>query len=224
MNILIIEDDKGACLFLNKGLRHRGCFCEIVMNGKKGLKKIIENIYDLAIIDLSLPDLDGVSIIKKVREKGVKIPIIVLTANHDVSTKTYLFEVGIDDYIIKPFSFDELHARILSIARRIEGREPTAHLQVANLELIPEQHVAKRGGRQIKLRPKEYALLEYLMQHKNQAVSRNTLLEAVWGYNSASLSNTVDTHMGSLRRKINGHFKKKLLITVHGVGYKIKSG
>jgi DNA-binding response OmpR family regulator len=219
MRILIIEDNRGIRNFLSQGFRYKNYICDEAINGKEGLKKILSNNYDLAIVDLMLPELNGEKVIDQARQIGIMIPIIVLTVVQDLQTKTRLLEMGVDDFVEKPFSFEELYARVNAILRRHKRTEVTEYLKISDLELVPEKRLAKRADKTIPLRGKEYALLEYLMRNKDKVVSRNTLMENVWGYNTACTSNTVDSHISSLRHKVDEWFATKLIKTVHGIGY-----
>ncbi len=219
MKALVIEDDKNICDFLSKGFNYKNGFCDFVFTGKEGLEILSRKNYDIVIVDLVLPDLDGADIIKRMREKGITIPIIVLTALQGANKKVELLNLGADDYMTKPFSFEELFARISSILRRKKNSHPTEYLKAGDLELDPEKRIARRAGKEISLRRKEYALLEYFLRHKNKVVSRENLMRDVWGYSTASTSSTVDSHVSVLRRKIDSGFKKKLIKTIHRVGY-----
>lgn len=185
----------------------------------RGLKKITGSDYAVAIVDLVLPKMDGTSLIQKIRENNIKTPLVVLSAIQDIAKKTRLLEIGADDYITKPFSFEELYARVLAILRRSQNRLPMENLEFDELKLVPEKRVAFRLEKKISLRKKEYALLEYLMQHPNQVISREELMQNVWDYQSFVLSNTVDSHVSSLRHKVDSGQKKKLIKTIYGIGY-----
>ena len=224
MKILIIEDDVVIQNFLKRGFRYKQCVIDQAFDGSEGLEKLINDNYDISIIDLLLPKLDGASLIQKARESGVKIPIIVLSSLQDFPTKTHLLDIGVDDYVVKPFSFEELYARILAILRRVQNQLPAEYLELNDLKLIPDKRMAVRSDKEIPLRKKEFALLEYLMQHPNQVVSRGELMQNVWDYNSLISSNTVDSHISSLRRKVDHGYKKSLIKTIHGIGYMLKSG
>lgn len=219
MKILIIEDDVAIQNFLKRGFCYKQCVIDQAYDGLEGLEKLTNNDYAVAIVDLVLPKMDGTSLIQRIRENGIKTPIIVLSALQDLSKKTHLLEIGADDYITKPFSFEELYARILAVLRRSQNRLPTEHLEFADLKLIPEKRIAVRLDKKVPLRKKEYALLEYLMQHPNQVVSREELMQNVWDYQSFVLSNTVDSHVSSLRHKVDHGRKKPLIKTIYGIGY-----
>lgn len=190
-------------------------------DGESGLEKAILNNYDIIILDLLLPKMDGAELIKKLREKKRDTPIIVVTAINDQENKIRLLNIGADDYIEKPFSFMELIARIRVILRRIRNAGIAEVIKVNDLVINPISREVRRNGKLIELRNKEFMLLEYLVQHCGEAVNHAVLLENVWDFNSSSLSNTVGTHISNLRKKVDRGFKKKLIQTVHGFGYKI---
>ena len=221
MKVLIIEDNTGIQNALMQGFKTKNIIAESASDGKEGLRKLRNTSYNVVIIDLLLPKLSGEKVIEKMREEEINIPILVLTAVRDIKTKTRLLSLGADDYIEKPFSFDEVCARISAILRRgISYRKKTT-IKMDDLEIIPEKRIAIRGKRKIVLRPKEYALLDYLLQHPEVVISRQTLMDQVWGYCTSTLSNTVDSHISALRRKIDQKGEKKLIKTIHGMGYMI---
>ncbi|MCK5603373.1 response regulator transcription factor [Candidatus Pacearchaeota archaeon] len=223
MKILIIEDDRSIQNFLKRGLRYKQAVVHQAFDGMEGLEKLENNKYDIAIVDLLLPKLDGSSLIQKARDNGIETPIIALSALQELSTKTHLLDIGVDDYMVKPFSFEELFARILAVTRRSQNKPPTQYIKLDDLTLIPEKRIAERSGKEIPLRKKEYLLLEYFMQHPNKVISREDLIQNVWGYQENMPSNTVDSHISSLRNKINKGYKNSLIDTVHGVGYMLSS-
>ena len=219
MKILIIEDNISVLNALQQGFKYKHVITDQALDGSEGLKMLNDHFYDLAIIDLYLPGVDGEKIIKKARELGIKTPILVLTASKDIDTKTRLLEAGVDDYVEKPYSFEELFARITAILRRSKQNFPSEYLKIEDLELLPDKRIAVRAGKKIPLRGKEYELLKYFMNHPNTVVNRQTLMEKVWGYSTSVLSNTVDAHVSNLRQKIDKGFRKTLIKTIHGIGY-----
>lgn len=223
MKILIVEDSVDVLNALKKSFKNKKVITDHCTNGLEGLKKLKENEYDLAILDLMLPELRGEEILKEVKALGVKTPLLVLTANTDVRKRAKLLEGGAEDFIQKPYTFEELYARVQAILRRIQNSIPTEYLKVADLQLLPERRMALLDGKEIELKGKEYSLLEYLMCHPDQVISRQTLMEEVWDYSAAVLSNTVDAYMYKVRQKIDKNSKKKMIKTIHGVGFMLNS-
>ena len=224
MKLLLVEDEIGLSNFLIRGLKYEGYQIDHAATGEDAINLIQENNYDLIILDLILPKMSGEDVLKELRNQQKMTPVIVLTALDDVDTKIKLLNTGADDYLVKPFSFVELIARIKSVMRRSKGNtKQIKELVVGELKINPSRHLVTRKGVPISLRLKEYALLEYLMQNPDKVISRNTLLEKVWDYNARVFSNTVDSHISLLRKKIDGNHKNKLIETVHGVGYILRS-
>lgn len=224
MKILLIEDELELSSFLIRGLKKEGYEVDHLQNGKGVMSQLKKNSYDIMILDLMLPEVSGEEVLKEMRINRNIMPVIVLTAVDDVETKTKILNMGADDYLVKPFSFVELIARIKSVLRRSQGSQQTQQqLKVGDLVLDPEMRMVTRGDKTIKLRLKEYILLEYFMQNVDKVMNRSTLIEKVWDYNAQLYSNTVDSHISSLRKKINKGFDRKLIETVHGVGYILKS-
>lgn len=224
MKILLIEDELELSSFLVRGLKKESYEIDHLEDGKGIMNHLKKNTYDVMILDLMLPGISGEEVLKEMRLNRNIMPVIVLTAIDDVETKTKILNMGADDYLVKPFSFVELLARIKSVLRRSQGNNQSAQqLKVGELVLDPEMRMVTRAGKPIKLRLKEYILLEYFMQNADKVVNRSTLIEKVWDYNAQLYSNTVDSHISSLRKKLNQGFERKLIETVHGVGYILKS-
>lgn len=219
MKILIIEDSVDVLNALRKSFRNRKVITDHCASGEDALKKLKSQHYDLAILDLALPDMRGEDILKEVKSLNIQIPLLILTANTDVKKRAKLLEVGAEDFIQKPFTFDELYARIQAILRRVQNSVPTEYLKIGDLELIPERRMAIKNGKEIELKGKEYNLLEYMMRHPNQVITRQTLMEEVWDYSASVLSNTVDAYMYKVRQKIDKGSTHKMIKTVHGVGF-----
>jgi heavy metal response regulator len=219
MKILLVEDDKGITRFIKKGLLENGYSVEVASDGERGLASATQGNYDLIILDIMLPKIDGRDILKRMRETGVQIPVIFLTAKDSERDIVYGLNLGADDYITKPFSLNELLARIRAILRRSETIELPSRFQVANLILEPDGHRVFREKVKIELTPKEYALLEFFIRHPGQIITRTMISEKVWDYHFDTSTNIIDVHVSHLRNKIDKDFEPKLLHTIKGVGY-----
>ncbi len=220
MRILLIEDDIETGEYITRGLGEKGYTVDHTTDGKDGLYLAMNNDYDLIIVDRMLPSIDGLSLIKMLRAADRKMPILILSALGDVDEKVEGLRGGADDYLPKPYAFSELLARVEALLRR--GKEiPVNSLQVGDLRMNLESYTVIRQGRRIDLKPTEFRLLEYLVRHKGQVVTRTMLLENVWGYNFDPQTNVVDVHISRLRSKIDKGFDKELIKTVRGIGYKI---
>ena len=223
MKILIIEDNVTILTALKQGFKYKSVVVDHCTDGKEGYDKLTCNLYDLAVIDLELPGMRGEEIVRKAKRKSIRTPLLVLTSSRDVKTKTMLLEAGVDDFMEKPYSFEELYARMMAIIRRSRIGFPSEYLVIEDLELLPEKRKAVRSGREIDLRGKEYDLLKYFMAYPNKVISRPVLMEDVWGYTASTLSNTVDAYVSNLRVKLDKGFEKKLIKTIHGVGYMMEA-
>lgn len=220
MKILLVEDEKRLSHFIKKGLTEHGFAVDQAFDGEEGLYLAIEETYDVIILDVMLPKLNGVEICKQLRASKKNTPILMLTARGETDDKILGLESGADDYLTKPFVFAELKARINALLRR-SYHQVTNSLTIADLEVDPLKHIVKRNGKMIKLTPKEFAILELLLRRKNEVVTRTQVTEHVWDYNFDSLSNVVDVFIGTLRKKIDHGNKTKLIHTLHGIGYMI---
>lgn len=220
MRILLVEDEKRLSHVIEKGLVESGYAVDKVYNGEEGLYLAESESYDLIILDLMLPKIDGITVCKELRAKHIVTPILMLTAKTKVEDKVIGLDAGADDYLTKPFAFVELNSRLQALLRR-SYRQPESTLRVDTLELDPIKHIVTRNGKHIPLTPKEFAILEFLMRHKDEVVTRTQITEHTWDYNFDSLSNVVDVFITTLRKKIDNNQKIKLIHTVHGVGYKI---
>jgi len=222
MKILLVEDEQKLAQALSRGLTHEGYAVDVVGDGKKALTRISlhRNDYDLVILDLMLPSMDGHEICRQVREWNITVPILVLTARAETETKVDLLLSGADDYLVKPFSFAELTARIRALLRRPNEVLPEV-LKVNGIELNPSQRRVTRDGSDVELTLKEFGLLEYFMRHPNQVVNREDLLSHLWDFNYAGFSNVVDVHVKNLRRKLTGTGGSDVLETVRGIGYRL---
>jgi len=223
MKILLVEDEAGIANFLIRGLKYEGYAVDHVVDGEEALDKILNGQYGAVVLDLLLPSMDGEKIVAEVRREKNTTPIIVLTAISDTESKIRILNLGADDFLTKPFSFMELAARIKSMARRSQSKisEPD-RLVVKDLVLVPREHLVMRDGKIIKLRLKEFELLQYLMSHINEVISRSSLTEKVWDYNAQIFSNSIDSHISLLRKKINKGYTEKLIETIHGIGYVLR--
>lgn len=221
MRILVIEDDKETLDYLAKGLSESGHAVDRAEDGKDGLFLALENDYDVLVVDRMLPALDGLSLIQTLRSSGKTTPVLILSALGDVDDRVTGLQAGGDDYLVKPFAFSELAARLEALTRRREVGTPETSLKVGDLELDLLSRAVRRAGRMIRLQPREFSLLEYLMRHVDQVVTRTMLLEGVWNYHFDPQTNVIDVHVSRLRSKIDRGFDRPLLHTVRGAGYKL---
>lgn len=223
MKILIIEDEEKLAQSLKRGLEKEGYAADYVLDGEAGQRRIelCRNDYDLIILDLMLPKKDGFEVAKNVRAQNILNPILVLTARDTTEDKIAALDGGADDYLLKPFSFEELLARIRALLRRPEQTLPV-ELMVKNLSLNASTRRVLRNGKEVPLTLKEFGLLEYLMRHPNQVLSREQILDHLWDFAFDSFSNVVDVHVKNLRKKVDNGHHEKLLETIRGVGYRIK--
>lgn len=220
MRILVIEDEKRLSDSIKKGLTESGYAVDQAFDGEEGLYLAESETYDCIILDIMLPKVDGIQVCKTLRSKNNKSPILMLTAKRTVEDISQGLDSGADDYLAKPFSFIELKSRLQALIRRTYNTaSPT--LKIADLELDPTKHTVLRGGKELALTPKEFAILELLMSHPNEVVTRTMITEHVWDYNFESMSNVVDVFVTTLRKKVDGGNKTKLIQTVHGVGFKV---
>ncbi|CAA0081549.1 response regulator transcription factor [Zhongshania aliphaticivorans] len=219
MRVLLIEDDASVAEYIVKGLRESGYQVEHAADGKTGLVKATTEQYDALIVDRMLPHVDGLTIIQTLRASNDTTPALILSALGEVDDRVKGLKAGGDDYLVKPFAFAELLARIEVILRRQEAGSAVTRLKVADLEMDLLAHKVTRAGQPFNLQPREYKLLEYLMRHAGQVVTRTMLLENVWDYHFDPQTNVIDVHISRLRQKIDKGFDKPLLNTVRGAGY-----
>jgi two-component system, OmpR family, response regulator len=222
MRVLIVEDDPKIASFVAKGLKQAGYAVDRAANGQAGLELALSAPYDAAIVDIMLPRLDGLSLIERLRAEGVRTPVLILSARHGVDDKVRGFQTGGDDYLTKPFSFEELQARVQALIRRATMSVPASRLEVGDLSLDLVRREVRRGDRLLELQPREYSLLEYLLRNAGMVVSKTMILEHVWDYHFDPQTNVVDVLVHRLRAKIDESFEPKLLHTVRGVGYVLK--
>ena len=222
MRLLIIEDDRDAAEYLVKAFREVGHVADQAFDGEEGLSLAVDEKYDVLVVDRMLPKLDGLSVIGALRGKGVATPVLILSALAQVDDRVKGLRAGGDDYLSKPYAFSELLARVEVLARRHGGRGEETIYRVADLELDRLSHRVIRGKDEIPLQPREFRLLEYLMKHAGQVVTRTMLLENVWDYHFDPQTNVIDVHISRLRSKIDKGFSQPLLHTVRGAGYMIR--
>ncbi|KKP39683.1 MAG: Response regulator receiver domain protein (CheY-like) [Candidatus Woesebacteria bacterium GW2011_GWC2_33_12] len=220
MRVLIIEDEERLNNILKKGFVEDGFAVDQAFDGEEGQFLAENEDYDLIVLDLMLPKIDGIEVCKNLRAKNIRTPILMLTARSTVEDKIKGLDSGADDYITKPFSFMEFRSRVHALIRR-SHKNTSPILEIDNLKLNPLSHKVTRDGKIINLTPKEFAILELLMRNSGEVVTRTKIIEHVWDYNFEGMSNIVDVLVVTLRKKIDKEYKKKLIKTIHGVGYTI---
>lgn len=223
MKLLIVEDDLTIADFICKGFREQGYVVDHVVDGRDALMMAQEQPYDAAVVDLMLPGMGGLQLIQTLRAEGSHLPILILSAKHTVDDRVKGLETGSDDYLVKPFSFVELQARVQALLRRQPQRGEHSLLQLADLTLDRITKQVKRGDKVISLQPRELSLLEYMLQHPGKVLSKTMILEQVWEYQFDPKTNVVDVLVCRLRGKIDKGFEPKLLHTLRGVGYVLKA-
>jgi two-component system OmpR family response regulator len=224
MRILIVEDDAEAAAYLAKALREAGHLADHAADGVVGADMAAAGNYDVLVVDRMLPNRDGLSLIEELRERGDQTPVLILSALGQVDDRVTGLRAGGDDYLAKPYAFSELLARVEVLARRRKSGEADTVYRVGDLEMDRLAHTVSRGGKVITLQPREFRLLEYLMKHAGQVVTRTMLLENVWDYHFDPQTNVIDVHISRLRAKIDKGFDETLLQTVRGAGYMIRGG
>jgi two-component system OmpR family response regulator len=222
VRVLLVEDDATIAGFVEKGLREAGFAVDRAPDGRTGLQKARDDTYDAAIVDVMLPQLDGLALIDALRTKGIRMPVLILSARRSVDDRVRGLQAGGDDYLTKPFAFAELLARVQALIRRATGAAEPTRLSVGDLSLDLLTRKVQRGGQSVELRPREFALLEYLMRNAGRVVSKTSILSHVWGYNFDPSTNVVDVLVSRLRDRIDRPFPTKLLHTVRGVGYVLR--
>lgn len=226
MRVLLIEDDKELAGFVAKGLKEQGHIVEQAFDGKDGLFLATTESFDILIVDRMLPKLDGLTIVKTLRGAKDKVPVLILSALGEVDDRVIGLKAGGDDYLVKPFAFSELLARLEALRRRYDADlgQPTTKLTLGDLEMDLLSRKVMRDGRKIELQSREFKLLEYLVRHQGQVVTRTMLLENVWNYHFDPQTNVIDVHISRLRSKIDKDFKTPLIHTVRGAGYIVEVG
>jgi len=222
MRLLVIEDEKKVARFVKKGLEEEGYAVDLAFDGEEGLAMVLDQVHDLIILDIALPKIDGLQVLKKLRERAVRTPVLLLTVRATIEDKVLGLDSGADDYLTKPFVFQELLARIRALLRRKAEAGPPL-LRVEDLALDPARHLVTRGGERIDLTNKEFALLEYLMRNAGRVLTRAMISEHVWNYDFDTETNIIDVYVNYLRRKIDSGREKRLIHTIRGSGYVLKS-
>jgi heavy metal response regulator len=221
MRLLVVEDEQKVARFVMQGLTEEGYAVDVATDGEMGLAMALDGVHDLIILDIQLPKMDGLQVLQEMRQARVTTPVLLLTVRATIEDKVLGLDAGADDYLTKPFAFQELVARVRALLRRrAEATLPV--LQVANLTLDPARRSVCRGGERIDLTPREFALLDYFMRHPGRVLTRTMIAEHVWDYSFDSTTNVIDVYVNYLRKKIDTDRQPKLLHTIRGVGYVLK--
>ncbi len=223
MRILVVEDDKGVARFIKKGLEEQGFTADVAFDGDEGIYLGTTESYALIILDIMLPETNGFEVLKTIRKRGLGTPVIILTAKSEKANIIHGLEIGADDYLVKPFAFAELLARIKAILRRGQKEQHLSRICVADLTLDLIGRTACRNEKTIELSGKEFKLLLYMLKNTGQVLTRTMILEQVWGYDFDPGSNVIDVHVNRLRTKVDKGFSAKLIHTIKGVGYVLKA-
>ena len=221
MRVLVVEDHAETAEYITQSLRAQGHLVDHCPNGRDGFLSALDNTYDVMIFDRMLPGLDGLTLIKSVRGAGVETPILILSAMDGIDDRVEGLEAGSDDYLVKPFSFQELSARLSALTRRPPLKTEETLLQVADLEMNLIRRTVTRSGVSLDLQPREFSLLEYLMRNAGRVLTRTMLLESVWDFHFDPKTNVVETHISRLRNKVDKPFQTELIHTVRGAGYSL---
>jgi len=222
MRLLLVEDDEKIALFVLSGLKEAGFAVDHMSNGEDGLHMALNEPYDVAVIDIMLPKIDGLTLIEKMRKNGINTPVLILSAKRTVDDRVKGLKIGGDDYLTKPFAFSELLARVQALLRRSTGVSSPTTLEVGDLVLNIHTRRVERSGEKIEVQPLEFSLLEYLMRNAGQVVSKTMIMEHVWDYNFNPQTNVVEARICCLRDKVDRDFENKLIHTIRGVGYVLK--
>jgi len=222
MRLLLVEDEKKVAGFVKKGLEEEGYAVDLAADGKTGLELALDRVHDLIILDIQLPKMDGLSVLSALRREKVAIPVLLLTVRATIEDKVLGLDAGADDYLTKPFAFQELVARVRALLRRhTEAKHPL--LQIADVTLDPARRIVYRGDQKIDLTTREFALLDYFMRNPGRVLTRTMIAEHVWDYDFDSETNVIDVYVNYLRKKIDSGRDRKLIQTVRGVGYMLKA-
>jgi DNA-binding response OmpR family regulator len=222
MRILVIEDDADLAQFISKGLKEERYAVDLAADGEEGLALAVANPYDLLIVDIMLPKLDGLTVCRRLRSAGNRVPVLLMTARNTVEDKVSGFDMGADQFLTKPFAFAELLARVRALLRRGSSQSELTQLKVADLNLDLVSRRVWRGNKEIVLTNKEFALLEYLLRNRNRVLTRTSMIDHVWGLTHDPMTNIVDVHIRALRAKIDRPSSPSLITTVRGVGYMLE--
>ncbi|MCZ6479185.1 MAG: response regulator transcription factor [candidate division NC10 bacterium] len=222
MRLLVVEDEKKVARFVKKGLEEEGYAVDVAPDGEEGLGMALDGVHDLIILDIHLPRMDGLGVLQELRKKKVTTPVLLLTVRATIEDKVLGLDAGADDYLTKPFAFQELLARVRALLRRRADAEAPV-LQVGDLTLDPARRLASRGGEKIDLTPKEFALLAYFMRNSGRVLTRTMISEHVWDYDFDTMTNVIDVYVNYLRKKIEAGREPKLIHTVRGAGYVLKA-
>jgi DNA-binding response OmpR family regulator len=223
MHVLVVEDERKIATYVKRGLEEQGYAVDVAYTGREALHWVATVPFDLIVLDILLPEVDGVTVCRELRGQGCHTPILMLTARDAVDDRVAGLDAGADDYLVKPFALKELLARLRALSRRHSDRPRTTTFQVADLTLDTATHRVERGGTIIDLTSKEYAVLECLMREAGQVLTRTTIADHVWSYDACHQSNVVDVYIRNLRRKIDDPFAVKLIHTLRGVGYRLSA-
>ena len=223
MRLLVVEDEKKVASFVRKGLEEEGYAVDVAADGESGLELALDQVHDLIILDIHLPRMNGLRVLQELRREKVTTPVLLLTVRATIEDKVLGLDAGADDYLTKPFAFQELVARVRALLRRRAEAEPPV-LQIADLVLDPARRTVFRGGEKIELTAKEYTLLDYLMRNPGRVLTRTLIGEHVWDYDFDTSTNVIDVYVNYLRKKIDAGREMKLIHTVRGVGYMLKAG
>ena len=221
MRLLVVEDEKKVANFIKKGLEEEGYAVDLASDGRTGLDMGLDRVHDLIILDLNLPEMDGLSILKQLRTRKISTPVLLLTVRASIEDRVLGLDTGADDYLPKPFAFQELLARVRALLRRQADTQPPL-LQIADLRLDPAQRLVYRGEQKIDLTPKEFSLLDYFMRNPDRVLTRTMIAEHVWDYDFDTETNVIDVYVNYLRKKIDSDRDIRLIHTVRGVGYVMK--
>jgi heavy metal response regulator len=223
VRILVVEDERKVASFIKKGLEEEGYAVDVAVDGEEGLVMALTRVHDLIILDIRLPRRDGLRVLQALRHDGVTAPVLLLTVRATIEDKVLGLDAGADDYLTKPFAFQELVARVRALLRRRTDAEPTL-LRIDDLTLDPARRIVTRGGEKIDLTPREFALLDYFMRNPGRVLTRTMIAEHVWDYSFDTSTNVIDVYVNYLRKKVDAGREPKLLHTMRGVGYVLKAG